>query len=117
CRVPWCRSSRNVDCHHMRPISKGGKHTLDNLILLCESHHIAHHEGALIIEGTAANPTFRRRASNAFSIAERIVDTRRALEGLGFSKHEVKTAVEQARTHVGTANLTLEQWIRIALSY
>src|SRR5690606_17176372 len=71
CRVPWCRSSRNVDCHHLDPVSEGGQHTLENLILLCESHHIAHHEGALIIEGTASNLTFRRREASAFAIAER----------------------------------------------
>ncbi len=117
CRVPWCRSSRNVDCHHIIHVSKGGKHTLENLICLCESHHIAHHEGALLIEGTASNPTFLRHAHNSFSIEERAVDTRRALEDLGFDKHEVKVAIEKTRTHVGTAELTIEQWIKIALGY
>jgi hypothetical protein len=117
CRVPWCRSSRNVDCHHMTPIAKGGKHTFENLISLCESHHLAHHAGALIVEGTASNPTFRRRAHNSFATAERAVDTTRALKTLGFDKSEVKAAMEKTRTHVGTAELTLEQWIKIALGY
>jgi hypothetical protein len=117
CRVPWCRSSRNVDQHHIIPKSQGGTHTLGNLLLLCESHHIAHHEGALIIEGTATTAKFTRRAHSAFGIAERAVDTACALKELGFDRHEVKAAMDKARTHVGTSELTLQQWIKIALSY
>jgi Holliday junction resolvasome RuvABC DNA-binding subunit len=117
CRVPWCRSSRNVDQHHLEPVSQGGQHTEENILSLCESHHLANHAGALIIEGTATNATFTLRAHNAFAIAERVVDTKLALKSLGFDKHEVSTAIEKARTHVGTAELTLEQWIKVALSY
>ncbi len=117
CRVPWCRSSRNIEQHHLIPRSEGGEHTLENLITLCESHHIAHHQGALIIDGSAENATFTRRAHNAFALAERAVETASALKSLGFDKHEVKVAMEKTRAHVGTAELTLEQWIRIALSY
>jgi hypothetical protein len=117
CRVPWCRSSNNVDCHHIRPVSAGGTHTFENLLSLCESHHLAHHEGALTIEGTATSPTFRRREHHPFGTVERAVDTKRALESLGFDKSEVKTAIDKTKTHVGTAELTLEQWIKIALSY
>jgi hypothetical protein len=29
----------------------------------------------------------------------------------------VREAMEKTRTHVGTATLTLEQWIKIALGY
>jgi 5-methylcytosine-specific restriction endonuclease McrA len=117
CRVPWCRSSINVDCHHIRPIAEGGSHTFDNLLSLCESHHLAHHKGALIIEGTATSPAFRRREDNAFATVERAVDTKRALEALGFDKSEVKAAMDRTKTHVGTDDLTLQQWIKIALSY
>jgi hypothetical protein len=117
CRVPWCRSSRNVDQHHLKPISQGGQHTLENILSLCESHHIAHHGGALIIEGPASNPTFTRRAHNRFTTAERVVDTTRTLRELGFDKREVAAAIDKARTHVGTAELSLEQWIKIALGY
>jgi hypothetical protein len=117
CSVPWCRSSRNVDQHHLIPISQGGQHTLENIISLCESHHIAHHAGALCIEGTASNATFTRRAHNSFAITERAVETSRALKDLGFDKREVKAAMERTRTHVGTSELSLQQWIKIALSY
>ncbi len=117
CRVPWCRSSRNIDQHHLIQRSDGGEHTLQNLITLCESHHIAHHQGGLIIEGSAENATFTRRAHNAFALAERAVETASALKSLGFDRHEVKVAMEKTRAHVGTSELSLEQWIRIALSY
>src|SRR5690606_12499117 len=83
CRVPWCRSSHNVDQHHIVPISQGGTHTLENILSLCESHHLAHHAGALTIDGTADNATFTRRAHNSFAIAERIVDTKAVLRTLG----------------------------------
>ncbi len=117
CRVPGCRSARNLDQHHIVPRAEGGANTEENVLTLCESHHLAHHGGALIIEGTASNPRFTRRAHNAFAIAERAIETGKALEELGFDKHEVATAVNAARTHVGTAELSLEQWIRIALGY
>jgi hypothetical protein len=117
CRVPWCRSSRNCDQHHMVALARGGDHTDDNVITLCESHHLAHHAGALMIEGTAANAVFKRRAHHALATAERAVETAQALKALGFDRHEVKMAMEKTRTHVGSSELTLEQWIKIALGY
>jgi hypothetical protein len=117
CRVPWCRSSRNCDQHHIVPLARGGDHTDGNLITLCESHHLAHHAGALIIEGTAASAVFKRRAHHALATAERAVETAQALKALGFDRHEVNAAMEKTRAHVGTSELTLEQWIKIALGY
>jgi predicted restriction endonuclease len=117
CRVPGCRSARNLDQHHIVPRAQGGANTEENVLTLCESHHLALHGGALIIVGAASNPTFTRRAHNSFAIAERAVETGKALKALGFDKHEVASAVNAARTHVGTAELSLEQWIQIALGY
>ena len=117
CRVPGCRSARNLDQHHIVPRAEGGANTEENVLTLCESHHLALHAGALIIEGTASNPRFTRRAHNAFAIAERAIETGKALKALGFDKRQVASAVSAARTHVGTAELSLEQWIRIALGY
>jgi hypothetical protein len=117
CRVPWCRSSRNCDHHHIVPVSQGGEHTEENLLTLCESHHLAHHGGALSITGTASNAVFERRAHNALAIAERALETKAALKALGFDKDEIKAAMDKTHTHVGTAELSLEQWIKIALGY
>jgi len=117
CRVPWCRSYRNVDQHHIRPVAEGGEDTLENLISLCESHHIALHEGALVLEGDAVTARFTRRAQSGVEAISHAVETAQALRTLGFRKDEANAAMEKARAHVGTAQLTLEQWIKIALSY
>jgi Holliday junction resolvasome RuvABC DNA-binding subunit len=90
---------------------------LENILTLCESHHLAHHRGALIIEGTASTAVFKRRAHHSLAIAERAVATEAALKSLGFDRHEAKAAVERTRTHVGTSELTIEQWIKTALGY
>jgi len=117
CRVPWCRASFNIDQHHIVPISEGGVHMLENILNLCESHHIALHEGALILEGDATNARFTRRAQSSFEATRHAVETAKALRTLGFRKDEVTAAMEKTIRHVDTAQLTIEQWIRIALSY
>jgi hypothetical protein len=53
CRVPGCRSSRNLEIHHIEPQAEGGGHELSNLTLICGGHHAAHHEGLLLITGCA----------------------------------------------------------------
>ena len=116
CRVPWCRSSRNLDLHHLVPRARGGTHEVDGIVTLCEAHHLAHHEGSLAITGTSSNLKFERSPNHGFKIATRMVETTKALRGLGWKPHEAKAAVEATRTHVGTADLTLEQWIKLALS-
>jgi hypothetical protein len=59
CRVPGCRSSRNLDIHHIIPQAEGGPHELWNLLLLCSGHHVAHHAGILEIVGSAEGVHFR----------------------------------------------------------
>ena len=54
---------------------------------------------------------------SSFATAQHAVDTALALKALGFDKGEINVAMDKTRTHVGTAALTLEQWIKIALSY
>jgi hypothetical protein len=53
CRVPGCRSAQNIDVHHIVHREHGGSHEPSNLVCLCFGHHTAHHEGTLIIHGTA----------------------------------------------------------------
>ena len=115
CAVPGCRST-NLHAHHIRELSKGGKHELRNLITLCESHHLAIHEKSLLLEGVPPNVTFTRRSNNKFKVATRAVETAAALRRLGYKPHDVKAAVEATRAHVGNYDLPIEHWIRIALS-
>ncbi|HEY5944245.1 MAG TPA: HNH endonuclease [Kofleriaceae bacterium] len=65
CRVPWCRSSRNCDQHHIIPIWLGGEHTEENLLTLCESHHLALHAGALVGPRSGSRPAPRRRPGSS----------------------------------------------------
>jgi hypothetical protein len=53
CRVPGCRSTRNLDVHHLIPRCEGGGHELWNLLVLCSGHHRLHHDGVLTISGRA----------------------------------------------------------------
>jgi len=114
CRVPGCDSARNVDLHHIEPLVG---HVPSNLITICEAHHLATHSGALEIAGDATEPSFMRVHANSYNNAALSVDTAKALRTLGFKAHEVKAAMAQTKTHVGRAQLPLEQWIRIALGY
>jgi 5-methylcytosine-specific restriction endonuclease McrA len=53
CRVPGCRSTQNIEVHHIVHREHGGSHEPSNLVCLCWGHHNAHHDGTLIIRGTA----------------------------------------------------------------
>jgi 5-methylcytosine-specific restriction endonuclease McrA len=44
CRVPGCRSARNIEVHHIVHREHGGSHEPNNLVCLCSGHHDAHHE-------------------------------------------------------------------------
>lgn len=44
CRFPGCCESRHVDAHHIHHWAQGGETRLDNLVLLCRSHHRLVHE-------------------------------------------------------------------------
>ena len=62
-------------------------------------------------------PTFTRVHASNYKNAAFAVETARALHDLGFKAHEVKQAMAQASTHVGTSDLPLEEWIRIGLRF
>jgi hypothetical protein len=53
CRVPGCRSARNLEVHHIIEQSQGGCHELWNIALLCSGHHTAIHTGMLTMHGRA----------------------------------------------------------------
>lgn len=45
CQIKSCENRRWLDVHHLRPISRGGTHSLDNLTTLCSAHHRIWHQG------------------------------------------------------------------------
>jgi hypothetical protein len=116
CRVPGCTATANVDVHHMWFLMYGGKNTLANLITLCEGHHLALHDGGLVIEGDALNPKFVFKPQNNFKLASRAVECAAALRARGVARELIKVAVDATRTHVGTQDFTTQQWLDIALS-
>jgi hypothetical protein len=45
-----CGSTAWLEWHHIKPVSEGGEHSVDNLILLCSCHHkLVHKSGSLIL--------------------------------------------------------------------
>ena len=49
CAFPGCSHKRFVDAHHVKHWSVGGETSLENLMLLCSSHHRLVHEGGYTI--------------------------------------------------------------------
>ncbi len=49
CQYPGCHQTRHLKAHHLVPWIRGGRTDLDNLILLCQWHHTAVHEGGITI--------------------------------------------------------------------
>ena len=44
CRFPGCTCTRFVDAHHIHHWADGGETSMDNLVLLCRTHHRLVHE-------------------------------------------------------------------------
>ena len=57
CRFPGCENHRFVDAHHVRHWAHGGETTLDNLVLLCRTHHRLVHEGGYTVERSSGGET------------------------------------------------------------
>jgi len=53
CRFPGCRSTRNLDIHHIEHRAHGGDHSSGNLGTLCGGHHKLNHDGVISITGDA----------------------------------------------------------------
>ncbi len=53
CRFPGCSCTRFVDAHHIKHWVDGGETSMNNLVLLCRSHHRLVHEAGYGIELTA----------------------------------------------------------------
>src|SRR5256714_6875033 len=79
CRVDGCRAARNLELHHIVAREHGGKHDPDNLILLCNGHHDAHHRGALSIRGTASALQIHRHVESKLGLVAMQLDAKSAL--------------------------------------
>ncbi|MGE5180664.1 MAG: HNH endonuclease [Acidobacteriota bacterium] len=110
CRVPGCRSARGLEIHHIVHREHGGTHAPENLVLLCSSCHQAHHDGRLLISGSAEQLEVARPGAHMGATADAIA----ALTGLGWKPTIARRAVERAASELGE-HAPLEPLIRRAL--
>ena len=84
CRFPGCPSTQRLHGHHVRHWADGGETSLDNLVLLCPTHHRLVHEGGFDVRrlddgafrftnpyGVAIRPPRRRETSSPETIVIR----------------------------------------------
>ena len=50
CRFPGCPATERLHGHHVRHWAEGGETSLDNLVLLCPTHHRLVHEGGFDVQ-------------------------------------------------------------------
>ncbi len=55
CRFPGCERKRWLKAHHLLHWARGGRTDLENLVLLCHSHHRLLHEGGWRTSGDPAS--------------------------------------------------------------
>jgi hypothetical protein len=126
CRVPGCRSARNLEIHHVVHREDDGSHEPSNLVTLCSGHHALYHEGKLIIRGTPGALEVIRlddEPVNTFHVespGEKVsevaafqTDATLALKTLGFTKDVAARAVREAIEH--DAPHDLESLVKAAL--
>jgi hypothetical protein len=125
CRVPGCRSAANLEVHHIVHREHGGSNHKSNLVTLCGGHHVLHHDGSLVIRGTADalevrclhndGETFHveNQCEKISEVAIFQTDAVLALKTLGFTKDEARHAVQDAIEH--DAPKDLESLIKAAL--
>jgi hypothetical protein len=65
CAFPGCTHTRFLHAHHIVHWSKGGKTTVDNLVLICSKHHRALHEGGYTLTREEGRLVFRNPSGRA----------------------------------------------------
>jgi hypothetical protein len=95
----------------------GGSNEMSNLLTLCEAHHLALHEGALVIAWVGDELTFRREGRNNFARATREVATRDALRERKYDREQIREIMRRTVTHVGVNDVSEMHWLAIALRY
>jgi hypothetical protein len=124
--VPGCRSAQNLEVHHIKHREHGGSNHPSNLVTLCGGHHGRHHDGTLIIRGTADalevswlhdDPveTFHveNPGENISEVEMFQTDAVLALKTLGFKRDSAARAVREAIEY--DAPTDLESLIKAAL--
>jgi len=116
CRVPGCQHTRYVDVHHITLRSELGQHHPDNLVTLCSAHHLAIHEGRLLVTGSAELHFAHADGTpygGAVIPAHADVRTKafQALRGMGYREGEAKRRLARVPSSI----TELKQLILLAL--
>jgi hypothetical protein len=84
CVLPGCGRTRFLHAHHVQFWSRGGRTSLDNLVLLCGEHHRALHHGRFAIEGlTRQRFRFEHPDGHVIDYAPSLPTAGRAATGTG----------------------------------
>ena len=63
CRFPGCTHEKYLDAHHVEHWADGGETSVENTLLLCDSHHRLLHEGAYTIKKNFAGDWYFRNST------------------------------------------------------
>lgn len=106
CAVPGCSNRNYLHAHHTTPRSEGGTHDPDGLLVICDAHHRAVHDGKLFIDGRWSTG-FRFRHADGTPYGGKVgpdphdVDAAKVafsvLRNLGFKEREARDTVDAIR--------------------
>ena len=122
CRVPGCRSTRCLEIHHIIHRANGGTHDVWNIVLICSSCHQAHHDGRLVISGTAekldlvrpAAPKSHVGRSSPLGDAIACAQAKSSLVGLGWKAKVARAVIDRVTAEL-PPDATAEAIVRAAI--
>ncbi|MCA9607262.1 MAG: HNH endonuclease [Myxococcales bacterium] len=96
CGAPGCSSSAFTHVHHVTPRADGGTHDPEELVLLCDAHHWAVHDGALLVTGRFSEDfVFRYSDGRPYGSAPRSPHACAVMADAFATLQRERTAVEQ----------------------
>ena len=123
CQVPGCNNVSWLDVHHIELRSEGGRHSMENLICVCGSHHRAAHRGKITIARSAGGALRVRHADGSEygrSVKPQALEVRvkvfSALRNLGFREAHVRAVLEQLQREPALAQASFDRLLREALA-
>lgn len=104
CEVPFCRFRHHSHLHHLKLFSEGGEHSVDVLMNICNTHHMLHHNGLLLIEGSRHDGFVFKHPDGTilgrlprYEVATAFANAYRALLEAGLKEGDVREALRIVR--------------------
>lgn len=72
-RCCFCGDRHGLVVHHVRYLSEGGKHQLDNLVTLCDKHHLLVHSDKNVYQPLLLELLNRRALGDSQTLASQLV--------------------------------------------